>query len=491
MISDTKKTLFYLGCAVIFIGLGYFAYLGIFNRYYADDWCYNKDLNRLGLTGTLQGYTTIKTFASNRYSLTLFSGIIYSMGIFGVQSMTALTLVTWTAGMTWTLDNLKTINRGATSSWSGLLIASIIVYYTAYLAPHPYQNLYWRSGLLPYTMPIALIPVITGAITQQIRLTKVSTPLIMISAASTLLAGGFSEAAGTTLVTGLGLITLATAIGVWQNWKWGRKTIWIAGITWGFAILALILLIISPANEARQLHSYGTPTKLTDLPRLALTYTYFYLRVTTSGDFLPFLAIGGLTFSMATLQHLSGGTKVTGRLTIQIVILVGIVACLLVAASLTPSLYIEGGMPASRALIIPLFTLICATAFVGWNLGAYLGGRIPEKTAGFASRYRLAELLRLANILIFLLGILFSTYSVFSVLDRMPIYKERAAIWDERDQYILDAAQQGIEDVGVTGIDSHPVGGLHDIKPDEKHWVNRCAALYYGVKSIRASNNPD
>ena len=241
MISNTRKTLIFLGCAITLIGLGYLAYLGIFNRYFADDWCYNKDLNRLGLTGTLQGYTTIKTFASNRYSLTLFSGIIYSMGIFGVQTMTAVTLVTWTAGMTWTLYNLKMISRGAYSSWSALFIASLIVYYTAYLAPHPYQNLYWRSGLLPYTMPLAFIPVIYGAISQQIRLKKVSGTLILVSAATALLAGGFSEAAGTTLVTGLGLTTLATAAGAWQNQQWGQKTIWISGISWGFSILALPL----------------------------------------------------------------------------------------------------------------------------------------------------------------------------------------------------------------------------------------------------------
>ena len=54
------------GLVLFLTGLGLFAYLGIYNRYWADDWCYNADFRELGFFGTLKGYTYITTYASNR-----------------------------------------------------------------------------------------------------------------------------------------------------------------------------------------------------------------------------------------------------------------------------------------------------------------------------------------------------------------------------------------------------------------------------------------
>lgn len=485
MVSNSNKYLAYLGCGVFIIGLGLLAYLGTFNRYFADDWCYNKDLNRLGLVGTLKGYTTITTYASNRYSLTLFSGLIYTLGILGVQVMTALTLIIWLGGIAWTLYNLKRMNRWPPLPGQIILIASIIVYFTAYLAPHRYQNLHWRSGLLPYTAPLVLIPYIAGAITHQIRLSKSSTVLILITALTTLLAGGFSEAACTTLVTGLGIYTLSVVMGTWRSQNWARKTILIAGVSLGIAILALGLLVASPANETRQLHHYGPPTRLVELPRMVLVYTYFYLRVVTSENPLPFLVVFSLPFTLACLAAPQKWISLEGRRIIMLFLIIGAVTSLLVAASLAPSLYIEGGMPASRTQIIPLFSLICATVAVGWLAGAFVGWKTRVRFT------HAAGIFNITGTIIFCLGILFTAQTIIDTTGKVTIFKERAAIWDERDSSIWEAVSHGVEEVEVRGIDSQPVGGLHDLKADGKHWVNHCAARYYGVKSIRASLDPD
>jgi hypothetical protein len=485
MDSSAKKYLVFLGCGVFIIGLGLLAYLGTFNRYFADDWCYNKDLNRLGLVGTLKGYTTITTYASNRYSLTLLSGLIYTLGILGVQVMTALTLIMWLGGIAWTLYNLNTINRRTPLPGSIILIASIIVYFTAYLAPHRYQNLYWRSGLLPYTAPLVFIPYITGAITHQIRLSKASTVLVLIAAFTTFLAGGFSEAACTTLVTGLGIYALAAVMGTWLRQNWARKTILIAGVSLGFAILALVLLVTSPANETRLLQHYGPPTRLIELPRMVLVYTYFYIRVVTSENPLPFMAIFALPFTLACLAGPPKWTSLEGCRVITPFLIIGMVTSLLIAASLTPSLYIEGGMPAPRAQIIPLFSLICAIVAVGWLAGSFVRSKIRVRWS------QTAGVFNITGIIIFCLGILFTAHTIIDTSSKLTIYKERAAIWDERDRAIWEAVSHGLEEVEVRGIDSQPIGGLHDLKADGKHWVNHCAARYYGVKSIRASLDPD
>jgi hypothetical protein len=359
------------------------------------------------------------------------------------------------------------------------------VYFSIYLAPHLYQNLYWRSGLLPYTAPLVFIPYITGAITHQIRRVKSSTTLLITVAAITALAGGFSEAACAYLVALLGVYTLAAAIGVCQKKNWARKTIWTAGVALGFAALALFVLIASPANETRQLKAYGSPTSLLELPRLALVYTYFFLRVTTSAHILPFLVVFTLPLALATLQEPSKTLMLKGRYTILLILLIGVGTYLLVAASLTPSLYIEAGMPAPRAQIIPLFTAISAAVAVGWLVGTYLRCKIQALSMDITGA------MDVTAIIIIFLACLFTAQTITSTSGKIPIYTDRAVIWDERDQYIREAVQQGTQVVDVYGIDSQPVEGLHDLKPDGNHWVNHCAARYYGVKEIRASKDLD
>ena len=97
------------GLVLFLIGLGLFSYLGIYNRYWADDWCYNADFRELGFIGTLKGYTYITTYASNRYSLTFFSGVLYFLGILGVQIMTPLNILFLFTALFWTLVNIKKI----------------------------------------------------------------------------------------------------------------------------------------------------------------------------------------------------------------------------------------------------------------------------------------------------------------------------------------------------------------------------------------------
>jgi hypothetical protein len=129
------------------------------------------------------------------------------------------------------------------------------------------------------------------------------------------------------------------------------------------------------------------------------------------------------------------------------------------------------------------FTAISAAAAVGWLMGAYLRCKVQSM------RIDITGVMNVTAIIILCLACLFTAQTITITNGKIPIYTERAVIWDERDQYIRDAVQQGVEVVDVYGIDSQPVNGLHDLKPDGKHWVNHCAARYYGVKEIRASKD--
>ena len=66
----------------------------------------------------------------------------------------------------------------------------------------------------------------------------------------------------------------------------------------------------------------------------------------------------------------------------------------------------------------------------------------------------------------------------------VPEYSIRAQAWDRRDAHITELREYGQDDLTVPQFD-----GIYDVKELDSlptYWVNRCAAAYYEVNSIRA-----
>lgn len=462
------------GGLIFFAGLLFFAYLGIFNRYYADDWCYNADLLNLGLVGTLKGYTYITTYASNRFSLTLFSGLFYYLGIFGVQMMTPLTIITWLAGIYCNLHNLNKITKSRFPVRVILFIAIAILYYALYLAPHPYQNLYWRSGLLPYTAPLIMSTWIFGLITWQIRMGNPSRLWVLLVGLLAFLAGGFSEAGCAFLAAALGLYVLAAIFGKTKKSAWAEKTLPMASIALFLVLTAMVFLILSPANDSRMLASYGEPTPLLELPMLVLTLGFdfvdYFIHDLPIPTAIIFVTFALLAFILRLTERYSFKVQDMAK---WILIITGI-AFLLIAASQAPSAYVEGNPPAPRAQIIPRFIIILLLTSLAWLSGYFMRQHITWKWANFLAIFML------------LFCYAYAVRSIILTSERLEIYTQRATIWDQRDFNILQAKEQGDLEVNVRGIDSLPVGEMKDLQPNGKDWVNRCAARYYGLDAIHA-----
>jgi hypothetical protein len=68
--------------------------------------------------------------------------------------------------------------------------------------------------------------------------------------------------------------------------------------------------------------------------------------------------------------------------------------------------------------------------------------------------------------------------------DQVPEYRAHAVAWDTRDEQIRQEVAAGATDLTVTQIDT--IGGVQEYKGNEFFWVNRCAADYYGLRSLRA-----
>ena len=132
--------------------------------------------------------------------------------------------------------------------------------------------------------------------------------------------------------------------------------------------------------------------------------------------------------------------------------------------------------PEPRALIIARQTLILALLLLGGVLGI-LSHRLMDRIINvcFAS--------------ILLLGVLwfYPLRAVNQVWQQLPSAQNRAIAWDERQVEIEKQKASGLRVISVNVLDS--VSGVAELSPDPQFWVNRCAAGFYGVESIKALNN--
>jgi len=470
-----KQWIVLLGVLVFSFGLGLFAYLGVFNRFYADDWCYNADFLELGLLGTLRGYSYITTYASNRFSLTLFSGLFERLGILGVQFITPFFIFLFLFSTYKLLNNLRKLWAKQTANSIIVLSSGIIGYFTIYLAPHIYQSFYWRSGLLPYTAPLVLTVLIFSLITEPSKADSSSRTRLIIIALLSFFGGGFSESGSAFLTTAL-LIYLSLVLFFRKSNSRTQTSLLPASIGLVFASLAMVLLIASPTSQMR-LDRYGASATLFEFLFFTFSYSLEFIRSSFADLPIPHLVMMFTFFSLSVIARSSKTNVFKKRNFVWGMLVVAVIGFLLIAASYAPSAYIEKAPPALRTRIMARFTLTATIALMAWQAGK------------LALQYKswIKPLTWIAlSVLVFSfaytirsIGITFET--------KYPLYRERAEIWDTRDRLIKERKNEGITVIDVQGIDSLPIGGLRDLKENPNFWINACAARYYGVEAIQAT----
>jgi hypothetical protein len=468
MSFDLKKIALIASLAIFMAGVGLFAYLGTYNRYWADDWCYNADFKNLGFIETVRGYAYNVTYTPSRYSVTIFAGLIQTLETTGVQLMTPLTIIFWVAGLAYLFYNFAQIAGYQLSKWLVVLAASVIVYFSIYLSPHIYQSLYWRTGMLTYTTPLVFLPWIFVFITEQSKREKPSQLWNVFIFVLALLGGGFSEASCTVLVSTLGLYTLIAGIGYRQKHPWAVRTFVLALVALLGAVLAMGLLVFAPTTQVRS-ERYGDPAGLVELAVLLYQFTYAFFALSLK-DYQNILLI-----LMSIFSGFLFFPSIKTSKPVKILLLaasLGLLAVFLVAASLAPSAYVERGLPADRTIIIPRFIAVTGFVVAGWLSGLAL-----------REIFRARWLETLAAILL-LVSYAYPLYSLKVTAEKIPVYAQRTREWDAREAAVQVALAAGEERVDVFAIDGLPVGGIRDFDPPGKtgFWITRCAMGYYDIR---------
>ncbi|MCC6298422.1 MAG: hypothetical protein IT314_03935 [Anaerolineales bacterium] len=464
----SEKKISYIPLAIFIVGLGVFAYLGVYFRYWADDWCYNADFRNLGFLETLRGYAYNVTYTPSRYSVTILAGLFFPLGALGLQLLIPLSLLLWTWGLVRLIRSVSALSTFPLSTFNSTLLSLIIVYFSIYLAPHLYQSIYWNTGFFTYTFPLILIPWVLVLILESASSLAGHPTRLILTALLSLLAGGFSEASCTVLVSILAVYTIIAFIGSRYKKPWAEKSFVNAAVALTFALIAMALLVFAPTTQIRA-ERYGEPAGLTELITLVFNFTRAFVTLSVKDyQHLLILLLAGLLGFVVNSKEREINLPKTLALGFGIFAL----ASLLVAASLTPSAYVEHGLPILRTLIIPRHIMVFAFVALGW-LGGYSLRQLYAPTW-------LQTTMKIALLVTFVFPIL----TILKSSELIPIYQNRAQLWDEREAIILSAVENNQPRVEVLAIDGAPVGGIRDFDPPDKkgYWITRCAEDYYHIK---------
>ncbi len=467
-INKKQYLVFYI---FVFIALlSVFGIKGTFSRYAQDDYCYGYRVNENGFfRNQFDSYFNFTEYSSNRYSLTLFNNIAELLGGSKfVPYLPGIMIITWGLALFYLISRL--VRPLQYHIFIVILSALVILFFSLYLSPNPYQNLYWLSAINPYLTPVVLATFILGCIFNVAIATKFSflnaLELIILS----WLAGGFSEAAAVWLLSIWGIVFtwlfLFKRGTLFQKLKIPLMFVLIS------TLLAIVILLVCPTNAQESAH-FNRPGFGSAILQ-SLKYGWEFIRVSVKVTPLPFAVVFSYGVWLGTL---SIKQKISNRNQLPLHILsTTIIVFLLSVSTVLPSVYVTGSYPGDRALFPARFTLFLGMFVIGWLIAL----------AFFAMWKNISNTFSV-KIFLFIMGVLLLAYTVranFKVTNNLDKFQARAQAWDIRQQIILDAKAAGDYDITVPQFDS--MYGITELKPDPNNWVNICAAKYYGVNSITA-----
>ena len=480
MLKRLPSLTFILGNIVVLAGLSLLAYLGFYNRYWADDWCYSADARQLGtINSTLQYFNPEGTgYSSNRYALTLFSAITENiLGMFGNQIVAAVTIILWLGGLFWIFWNLSHLVKPIPAS-ALLLAAGVLLYYNLYLSPQRFQILYWRSGVLPYSTAIIFWLLILGFVTHQMTRETPEKWVNYIVAPLAFLAAGLGEISTTLLFSGTTILLIA----VWyfkNKQAWAENSLQTLFIAWLFLSLGMIALIISPSNARLENMGVNQMDPLA-VPFVSLRHAFDFINFSLRGLPLPHMTFIGMIFALAILSTSGTASILTVKRVALLLALTALITYLLIVAIQAPTAYFYSSIPEPRGQSLSRFILLLGLAIMAWVTGMWVAQRITGKWLIFAT------------VAVMLAGFAYTARSITVIYNELDGFVYRARIWDERDAIIEEAKSQGIMLIEVPVIDTGEIQTRDMFGSKGIGWTQfslNCAARYYDIDGLKVEQD--
>ncbi len=454
------------------VGLTLFTLNGRYARLWADDYTYSA----VAREGIIDGSVDWYTYNGARMSSFWLVGFLDLFGTQVGRYLPGLILLLWVGGVWFALNKVLDLARIKLEWIWPALAAVILVFFTVLLLPTRLESLYWRMGMLHYTLPIPLTLFTLGLILKFADHPASKTGAVLrgiLVLLITFFSGANGEVSG---AWQFGIYFLALVM-LWLINRSRKLHYSLNALFYALAgsTLAMVLMAVSPANAYR-MGIMPPPANLGEFIYFTLRYSYDFMWDSIKTQPLPNLIfiMGSLALSLAV--NPAAGMKLSTKSALKGILAVIVITFGVIVVSFSPSIFAGTNYPAPRALVAGRFTFLLGLMTAAFLAGFILRNLLPRlSSAGWAAA--------IAAVLIVV-----SLYAVRSY--RTPIAESkdlagRAELWDKQDEQIKAAKLAGEMDVVVKQYDV--VETLNSLMDDPDHWVNRSAAVYYGVNSITAT----
>jgi hypothetical protein len=340
-------------------------------------------------------------------------------------------------------------------------------------APNLFQTVYWRSSMMTHFAPLVFGSLLFSFLLRQARFSE-TRPISPIVYGFALIASyvltGFSEPPAATFVTVFFLLLLA----VWfLNKEPNRnRLLLLTGFVFIGVITGFLTLLFSPA--VTKVASEKTPDVIMILFN-SFKYALLFMRDSFLSVPLPLVITFLLPFLLFWALKGSGLVSPAGnsRLLLWMLALPFLI-WLLIAAGFSPSVFGQG-YPVERMRFLARTLIIVTLTLEGIWLGLYLPDFKFNRTIG--------AWVALALFAVIAVSYPLRTASIIFQSD-VPQYRERAELWDLRNEFIHRHIAQGETDLFIPGFGG--VYGVKELDSNPKHWINACAANFYHVTSVQS-----
>lgn len=363
----SKKVFFWAFLALFLILLGCFAYKGLFSRYLQDDYCYGKTIVEQGFfKGIVYPYFHSTEYNGNRYSLTLFAAIFEVVLGTNFQSLYALiSILCWLVVLTFVVAGFfrefEKRNRFSIS----LLIASILLTFTFYLAPNLYHVLYWRNASLTYLTSLVINTFLFAWVYYQSKRERIYWFVYPCIFLVSLLAAGFSEVTAVWQITNWGMFFILNNL-FHKGGRERKKNNGLILLVLSGALLGAILLVISPTNVASLTASSVKIADPITFVTKSFRFGFDFLHYSLFSKWLPFVIL--FLFGFTLKQFIAPNQSLWKTWSIRVIIII-LFTYLISVASMMPSVLVRTAYPDERALFPPHFSLILAVFLIGYFTG--------------------------------------------------------------------------------------------------------------------------
>jgi len=461
-----------IGAFTTVVSLGLFAYLGTFTRYLADDYCDTVRVTSGPVLGAVL-YRYLHT--SDRYSNLLYSALIEFVLPRHIQVVPAVMILSWTLAFIWLVSEIKRLAGVRWSFLADVFLGSLLAFFPVLEAPNLFQTIYWRSGMATHFAPLVYLTAFSALLLHMVRHAGGQTPsawLGVLCCIVAFFAGGFSEPPDAMLI----VASLFALVAVWARVKGPRRAVALPLLAWTLAggTLALLVMKFSPANSLRL---QGPPLSLSTLTYRTLLYSIQF--ILDSFATLPLPIVVSTAIPLAFFYSLFAVAPAFSSRQRQALFVVAATTPLwmyiLIASSFAPSVYGQS-YPVERARFAGRLIMTSASMLEGACFGALL--------AQWKNARSPRVLVHLASVLLAISALYPLRGAARFLQANLADYRQWSLAWDSRQAQILAEKARGEQDIVVPPLPNP--AGVKELNTHPEHYVNRCAAKFYGVHEIRA-----